>query len=242
MATRPPKSRTRTAARKAAPKTAVRKSPAKASARKKTAAPSRTSAAALEAARAAMRAALAALVRPTRPRAASITCATVPKKTSGTVEYDYAATMTTPQVVLLCCYGSGFGTGVPVDYTKTATGWTFAGSRLFCHIKKCSDGTASTDTVSIAGTLGSNGQIAFTYEVLVYCGAALVCQENGSYKGQKIGPSPDLFDAEFRGTTNWTLTCCPDPVWAYAINPPPKLPPGGRYIEPGRSGRKRTVK
>lgn len=241
MTTSPKRRRTRTVARKqpaktaAGKKTAGKKPAAAIRAKAATRQPStarRISAAAMADATRVMREGFLAIIRPRRPLAGDIVCATIPKVTSGTVEYDHAFTMTVPQIVAFICHGSNFGTGVPAVFTKTATGWSFEGSRPFCHIEKCSDGTASTDTVSAKGTIGANGTIAFTYEVRAYCGAVLVCVETGSYKGNKTGPSANLLEADFRGTTTWTLTCCPEPVWCHAIDPLPELPLGGRYVEP----------
>jgi hypothetical protein len=172
------------------------------------------------------------LIRPDKPRAEQLACATAPKVTKGKIDYVTAHTMSAPDMIGLICHGFEFGTGVAVVYVKTPGGWSFEGSRPFCHIKKCSDGTASTDTVSVKGTIAGTAwqeKLAFTYETRAYCGGVVTCIETGTFEGKKISSGTDLLKATYQGPTSWTLTCCPDPIWKGIRSMPlPIRPSAGR--------------
>lgn len=227
------------------PKTGSTKIVARKTGSKKAAISVRSQSTLRAAAQLAMREGFDDLIRPDKPRAEQLACATAPKTTKGKIDYVTAHTMSTPDMIALICHGFEFGTGVAVVYVKTPGGWSFEGSRPFCHIKKCSDGTSSTDTVSVKGTIAGTPwqeKLAFTYEARAYCGGVVTCIETGTFEGKKISAGIDLLEATYQGPTSWTLTCCSDPIWKYSINPSPPLAVRGRYIEPGRSRKKQTGK
>ncbi|MEX0809383.1 MAG: hypothetical protein WD044_11720 [Dongiaceae bacterium] len=163
-----------------------------------------------------MREAFGRLIARKRPQRQVVSCALTPHVSKGHVDFETAYAQSAPAMIMLICHGFAFGTGVPVVYTKTATGWSFEGSRPFCHTQECSNGTDALDIVSVTGTIDATPWVptmAFTYEVLGYCGAQLVCIETGSFSGKKITTAPDIQNANYQGRSGWTLTCCPVPVW-----------------------------
>ena len=222
-------------------RTVARKRPATIATKKRPAARGRSAGTDYPAARRVMRDAFDKLVAPTRPLAEQIVCGKVPVATSGKEDYATAHTAAAPDMIALVCFGFGFGTGVPVVFTKTPNGFSFEGSRPFCHIEKCSNHTGSTETTSVKGTINNAvtpATIAFSYEVRAYCGGELTCVETGTFEGKKIAATSKSVTASYQGPTSWTLACCPERKWRHSINPPVP-PPGGSAFDTGPR-RKRT--
>lgn len=194
---------------------------------------------------AAMHIALARIVVPKRPQPIPIPCSTAPIVTSGTAEYENAYTRATPDFVILILNGFTLGIGVPVTWTKTASGWSFEGWRPGCYIEKCSNGAASTEQVWVDGTIDTTKpvpRLTMNYEYHALCNETVTCIETGTYTGDRIGDASDPRDADYRGETKWKHDCCPDQEWKYSLLPPPPSPGiHGRTAE-GPRGAKRKAK
>jgi hypothetical protein len=193
----------------------------------------------------AMHVALARIVVPKRPQPIPIPCSTAMVSTSGTAEYENAYTRASPDFVILILNGFTLGIGVPVTYTKTASGWSFEGWRPGCYLEKCSNGAASTEQVWVDGTIDTTNaapRLTMNYEYHALCNETVTCIETGTYTGDRIGDAGDPRDADYRGETKWKHDCCPDQEWKFSIFPPPPSPGvHGRTVE-GTRGPKRKAK
>ncbi|MEX1109553.1 MAG: hypothetical protein WEC00_11605 [Dongiaceae bacterium] len=190
-----------------------------------------------------MRAAFERIVVPHRPQPIPIPCTTNPVSTSGIAEYENAYTRATPDMVILILNGFTLGIGVPVAWTKTASGWSFEGWRPGCYIEKCSNGAASTEKVWVDGTIDTTqpaARLTLNYEYHALCSEQVTCIETGSYKGDKISSGANPLDADYRGTTNWQHDCCPDRTWKFSVAPPPPAPGVHGRTEPRPQGKSKT--
>jgi hypothetical protein len=154
---------------------------------------------------------------------AAISCASpVVQKTGSIKHYNGAYTHTGPDYVIFMSPGFGFGGSAAVTYEKIVDGVAFEGSHQFCSIKKCSNGAPSNSTTSIKGTVTTQTGIStleMSYEVLAFCGAEIVCIEEGTFTGTKVSSGLDPLNATFNGKVEWTVTCCPDVQWKASVEP-----------------------